>query len=260
MRVLFDHQIFVLQRAGGISRYHVELARALRQMGVGIGIEAPWHRNVHLMDGDLQEAVRGKMLRRWYPGTKHLWLCWGALIARARGTRADVIHETAVSYLPARSSGARVITVHDMIHAYRRLGLPWYEDLNLWLPRRLRGVGAVICVSDHTRQALARYHPDPARQDAVVYHGVDHVDRWGMLSVARTEAMFRECSGPFLLYVGDRRAEYKNFRRILQAYACEPSLRRFRLVTFGGGTPDAAERSLAAQSGIPVWHTYAGGG
>ena len=32
MKVLFDHQIFYEQRVGGVSRYHIELAKGLTQV------------------------------------------------------------------------------------------------------------------------------------------------------------------------------------------------------------------------------------
>ncbi len=42
MRILYDHQVFSLQDAGGASRYHFELIRNLQGLGRGCDRSCSW--------------------------------------------------------------------------------------------------------------------------------------------------------------------------------------------------------------------------
>ena len=41
MRILYDHQVFSLQDAGGASRYHFELVRNLQEW-MGLRLKSSW--------------------------------------------------------------------------------------------------------------------------------------------------------------------------------------------------------------------------
>ena len=48
MKIAFNHQIFSIQKYGGVSRYIVELAEQLHVKGEEIKIFAPFHQNHYL--------------------------------------------------------------------------------------------------------------------------------------------------------------------------------------------------------------------
>ena len=61
MKVAFDHQIFSLQRYGGISRYFFELASRLPAHGVSeVSVVAPLHINNYLASDSARRFTRGR--------------------------------------------------------------------------------------------------------------------------------------------------------------------------------------------------------
>jgi len=62
IRIQFDHQAFILQKAGEWARYFPELACALHQLGTTVDIEVSWYRNIYLRHSRLESIVRGQCL------------------------------------------------------------------------------------------------------------------------------------------------------------------------------------------------------
>ena len=264
LRVLFDGDIFLRQRVGGVSRMFVELAKALPAEGIAPRIFAPWHINEFL--GELS-PVRFPVGQRRITGRAAIAAARRipAAVTRlaARWDRARVVHQT---YYP-RQDGAPakaplVITIHDMIH---ELDLSFAGDPVIgWKARAIARADWIACVSQHTRQDLVALFPDAAPKSSVV-----------PLAAALPDATSasRPQSRPYLLYVGERSRGYKNFGGALAAYA---SLRQvnhdFDLVTIGGGPFTAAEQALiseaklsgrvrqfsAADAALAAWYRHAG--
>lgn len=141
-----------------------------------------------------------------------------------------------------RAAGGKpvVITVHDLIPDRR------YHDRSVIRGRRemLAAASHVIAVSNHTKDDLVRlYDVDPSRV-SVIYHGRRPETPGG-------PKPYGPLAGKkYFLYVGDRRAEYKNFPFFLRAVA--PLLVKLpghELVCTGAGL-SASERRLAERSGV----------
>ena len=118
MRIAYDHQVFVQQRFGGISRYFAELASHLHA-GNQVTIVAPFHQNEYLLRADVAPLVLGRKLTRGRFISIGRLMRWGnrlALPAAWRGQRPDILHETFFSERSYGQCQARVLTVYDMIH------------------------------------------------------------------------------------------------------------------------------------------------
>jgi glycosyltransferase involved in cell wall biosynthesis len=149
-----------------------------------------------------------------------------AATVRAHG---GVLHFTG-HHLARYAPAARlpyVVTVHDLIRHLDAWGddplveRPTRRDrLLLALDRRgIRGAGACIAVSQHTRRALIRHLGVPAERIFVVYEGIDH-DRFRPTGP-------RPVDGPYVLFVGSEHPR-KNLAGLLRAFATLKRDHRFR--------------------------------
>ena len=233
--VLFDHQVFVTQRHGGVSRYFLELARAMQLLpDVHARVFAPGWICGHLQAGDPLHPwsfpwPRFQRGLRYRPSLFSPVLRAALLLGRPR-----VVHETGYVPTHVRARGTiNVTTLHDMtVEVFPE----WFEQSQHRIDQKLaalRRADAIICISQRTRQDLLDRHPDLEPRCAVVPHGVSHQRAEG----PRPGAL----PARYLLYVGTRQ-NYKNFSGLLQALGRARGLPAdLQLLCFGGGPLSADE-------------------
>jgi glycosyltransferase involved in cell wall biosynthesis len=247
MRVAFDSQIFVAQRFGGISRYFSSLALHLAQgANVEVRLDAVLQMNDHAC------ALNGQVRAGWHVDYRRSLrmplLALNSSIGLWRNlTRpADVVHRTYYYPQPPAPRSAKVVlSVFDLIH--EKFGDSFKAvDRDRVIRAKRRAVQAadmVVCISHSTRNDLLAAHPvDPARV-FVTHLGYDPLpepsdrpDEWH--------------GRPYLLFVGTR-PRYKNFARLLEAFASSSRLRRdFDLVCFGGGAWTQDESASISRLGV----------
>lgn len=243
MKVAFDHQIFSMQRYGGVSRYFFELASRLPSHDVtDVSIVAPVHINGYLDDDAARNFTHGRRLSSSF---EHLPLLVGVtnqLVAPLawRGTSPDIVHETYYSRKPVGKARRRVLTVYDMIH---ELFMPEAKAAIAVKHAAVDRADHVICISENTRQDLVRLcNIDPART-SVVHLG------YSLTAEAKDDQLDSDGRRPSLLYVGHR-GGYKNFSTLLQAYASSAVLKEFDLIAFGGFPPQRDEQNEIDRLGI----------
>lgn len=253
MKIAFDHQIFALQRFGGISRYLVRLAEGLQGLGQDPRVFAPLHCNHYVADlppGLLQgrETARlpDKALRLLAPLIR-------AQAGRAiRGFAPEILHETYYDPSALRAPGAaRVVTVHDMIHERFATGVA--RRVQAHKRAAVTRADHILCVSECTKQDLCELLSVPPERVSVVYHGFER------FPVAPMPTDLGDT--PYLLFVGHR-GGYKNFEGLVRAVGQTPHLREaLDIVAFGGGAFSAAEQGLVEQAGLrPAQVRQIGGG
>ena len=87
-------------------------------------------------------------------------------------------------------NSACIITVHDLIRQFDRLGVSTYihqpnlrDKLDLWLDwQGIKRAYHIIAISQNTKKDLINYASIPEERISVVYHGIDHsvfYPRWG---------------------------------------------------------------------------------
>ncbi|MHB8878158.1 MAG: glycosyltransferase family 4 protein [Myxococcaceae bacterium] len=150
-------------------------------------------------------------------------LCLGRLSAVLGRIDEPLYHAVANFNLPlTRVPGKRlVLTVHDLIPVLLpdTVSAAFRWQFRLWLSRSLLVADRVICVSRRTRDdLLARFEVNPGKV-AVVYNGVDHVDRVPAPDPV-SEVYLRTLALPpgFVLYAGALDAR-KNLGLVLEACA-----------------------------------------
>lgn len=144
--------------------------------------------------------------------------------------------------------------------------MPWASKMvdrlshRFLVPRYAARAGAIIAVSEITRQHVMQYLPVPPERVVTVYSGVDDVFRHhpenGRLDRVRSKYALPD---RFLLYAG---AIYppKNFTRLIQAYAAVGPARGIPLVVAGGENRFLSEDELREPErlGIAEWVRWPG--
>jgi mannosyltransferase len=181
--IQIDGIVYSLQRHGGVSVYHRELAQRLQRDG------------------------RSALLSLVTPN-HGAWADWPPGSVRVEAT---VVH-TSYYRVPSDPHVASVVTVLDFVHERFRKGPAlWVHSLQK--NHAIRKARMVICISETTRRDLERFVPglDGARV-RVIYVGAGED-----FSPIPTPHATR----PFVLFVG-KRWGYKSFRLVLHAMADLP--------------------------------------
>jgi glycosyltransferase involved in cell wall biosynthesis len=159
--------------------------------------------------------------------------------------KPDILHETYFdNYQLAAPQTKVVLTVYDMIHEKFREDFT-AKEIKI-ADRKLKAVNRadhVICISENTRKDLIEIANIAASKTSVIHLGFG-------LTEENSPLTDKIINRPYLLFVGHRGLGYKNFGRLLHAYAASPRLRQdFDLVCFGGAAMSAAEQALVTELG-----------
>ncbi len=239
-RVIYTPDIFSLQRVGGISRYICELIQHVSAHDWSPTVAAGFHLNRYLRQ---IPNASGCYLSRLGPVLGDQRLRFNQLLCARAAARAPsaVIHHTYYSDQEFPSSHPVVVTVHDLIDELfpkQPTALPAG-----WKRHNCEKADHIIAVSENTKKDLVeifRLSPDKI---SVIHHG-------DSLAHAQPATSRRPNERPYLLFVGAR-GYYKNFERLMQAYAGSPGLRAdFDLLSFGGGSFSSDELAMLSKLGI----------
>ncbi|MGA2904130.1 MAG: glycosyltransferase family 1 protein [Candidatus Korobacteraceae bacterium] len=248
MRILYDHQVFSLQNAGGASRYFYELIKFLTtvpevQTELLLGINGTVYPFREL---DSSKA-RVTGCREWLPPGTPRYIAneaWSILTAPFHG-KMDIYHPTAYMRMPTARANRVVATHHDCTHERFPELFPDVKKI-LWARKRLfPKVDKIICVSEACRQDLLRFYnvdPDKAR---VIHHGLAPLPR-GREAAAELRRHLRR---DYVLYVG-MRAAFKNFHRLLQAFHDTKLYDSLDLLVLGGSSLTVKEKVLISRLGL----------
>ncbi len=240
MKLLYDHQIFIRQKYGGISRYFYELIlHALKQDGFKVTCYQGWHINYYALADKREcfEDYSGSQHRKIYKSGPVLELLNRIALNRwlkADNKAFDVYHPT--YYGPFNVSTKKtVMTVYDMIHEKFPQYLKGASKFSNNKRKVLAKADKIIAISESTKNDLVALFDLPADKIEVVYLAVsDHF----MPSVQEESSIFRQryqLDKPFILYVGDR-GGYKNFITLLKAFGQWPKRAEYYLVCIGGNS------------------------
>jgi glycosyltransferase involved in cell wall biosynthesis len=249
MRIAFDHQIFGWQEYGGISRYAFELASALHGGGGDeVAIFCPLYVNRYLEHAP-RGLLRGGRRVPPFPYSGRIyrelnrWLAWPAV----RSFRPDIVHETYYSGRSSRVRGARhVLTVYDMIHERFPENFSPADPTRREKAEAVKRADHVICISEQTRADLVDILRVPVEKTSVVHLGFALTSSAGQRPAGQKPPL----EDPYVLFVGSRRG-YKNFGKLLEAYARSPAVHgKVRLLCLGGGAFRPEELDAISRTGL----------
>lgn len=250
MRLAYDHQIFCLQKAGGISRYFCKLLGQLNKLEQTVSVFAPFYRNQYLQQIP-PHLVHGRTVADYPKHCADFAVALNGFVGRQRlkAWHPDLVHETYFSKIRSGLSGRpTVLTVFDMID---ELGLEGPLPTQMQMKRTNKYAAVtradhIVCISEHTRQDLIRLFDVSPERISTIHLGCDQeLAAFASPDAPNgTSSLLVPTSKPYLLYVGLRQG-YKNFAGLLRSVASSSRLKKtFDVIAFGGEGFTQDEQSL----------------
>lgn len=229
--LLYDYQILLMQKYGGISRYFYEVIERVPKEEFKLLFPVIGNQNYYFQDyfGKEIRDIHGmknynRIVKMNQAYTRHLL---------KKGRDNIVFHPTYYNpYFLEGFKGKLVVTVHDMIHE----NYPEYYGGNATIDHKkslMDRADKIIAVSKTTKRDILNIYPDiDENKIAVIYHG-NVKESPVIVNEVYAEKYFK--NGKFVLYVGNR-DRYKNFHNF--AVAVASILKKddkLQLVCVGGG-------------------------
>ena len=235
MKIAFDYTIFMIQKYGGISRYFIELSKALNS-NANCKIIAPISINNHLNQIN-QNLFNLKKINKIPIFTTKLISNLNLLTSSIymKSWKPDIIHKTYFNTHSYKSiNSKKILNVWDLSH---EIYPEFYNKNKNWRPKKqaLELADHIICSSYKTRNDLEKYYNFNLKKTSVVYQGVNHSRNLETVNYNKEK---------YLLYVGSR-LKYKNFENLLKALSINKQiLEDFKLVCFGEEKITPLEKDL----------------
>jgi glycosyltransferase involved in cell wall biosynthesis len=225
MKILLDNVIFSLQKAGGISIvWQQHLKRIINDIDFECSFfeykdaEYNFFRSQIFLDQDSLDIKNNFLLK----------------IKRYLNLHSKIsdkhIFHSSYYRTDKRESAINVTTVHDFTYEYFFNGFS--KNIHSYQKKKsILNSDGIICVSENTKRDLLKFIPNiNENKIRVIYNGVDDVYRPLFdLSNFEKKHFFEDYN--YVLYVGDRKAGYKNFHIAVEV--C--SLSKMSLLIIGGG-------------------------
>lgn len=226
--ILYDPQIFDLQNYGGISRYFANLISGINK-GSELAARLPviYSTNYYLRDFPqfFNNVLGAKLLKKQSKRSK-----WNIRYSSRQIKKSDysILHTTYYDpYFLQIQHTPLVITIHDMIYENHPELFP---DSSVVINQKKLSIDAadvIIAISKYTAEQIIKFYPESSHKIKMIYHGIS--DR-------NTAPANESLPDKFLLYVGDRYAQYKNFSNFLKASAAIiRNNKDLQLICAGGG-------------------------
>ena len=260
MKILYDHQCYSMQNYGGISRYFSELMKYYsvnEDIQVNLSIkysnnyylsDIEWVNYTHLLDEF--NLTSNQLLSDFSFKGKQLLL---QFLNKRNSKREllngdyDIFHPTYYDpyFLKYIQKVPFVLTIHDMIHEiYPNSFFIWDKVAS---NKKLLATHAdkIIAVSENTKKDILNYLNIDEEKIEVVYHGYSP----DLINIKDENNLC--LPDTYILYVGDRRTKYKNFKFF--AKSISPILRSnsdLYLLCVGGGGLTRNELNLFRELNI----------
>ena len=227
MHILYDYQIFELQKTGGISKYHANIHSSLLDQGIHSQIGLLHAENLHLQEIGFESKnnfteddcffkgihFRGKrtlqrgMRKLGYPLTNSHEINANYCRELIKSNSFDVFHPTYYhdTYHDISFPCPVVLTIHDMIYESFPTFFPnihIIQNKKEWAKQSQK----IIAISEYTKKEILRYYDFIKEENVhIIYHGIEQEEFF--------DNTVRE---DYILYVGER-SGYKNFFTLLRA-------------------------------------------
>jgi len=255
VRIFIDGIIFSEQQNGGISRVYREVLPRIADLDPAIQFSVYLRRKIQTAElpcGPQINRINERSIYpwRWLFGKSAVQSYW--LQQTYRRAKPDIFHSTYYTF-PSESCSRYAVTVHDL--TYEQFPDLYREPHHLALIQRKRQcverADVVLTISHSTARDIETHYGVGAHRIVVSHLGVGPV--FHTVENAQQLENFREAYGlnrPFALYIGRRRF-YKNFLRLLNAYADSDLRREIDLITVGGeDTFTAEEQGIINRSNL----------
>jgi glycosyltransferase involved in cell wall biosynthesis len=251
MKILYDYQIFEMQKYGGISRYFIELMRNFHQ-NCEINYELSLaHSNNYFINQNKLSKEKLHLVKTEKTLTSSAYKFIGQMkesnleLTKKKLLKQDfdVFHPTYYNPYFLKYIGTKpfVLTIHDMIHEI----FPEYYSLNdktiLWKKMLAEKANRIIAVSENTKKDIMNLLEISSNKIDVIYHGVSMAENAnGLKNIVNNWQL----PSKYILFVGARE-RYKNFYFFIKSLC--PFLQKNKdifVICAGGGAFSVAEMNF----------------
>lgn len=244
MRILYDNEIFLIQKYGGVSRYYFELIRRMQGFNTEVLLYMGRFINEYGLENCSQKfsVFSGSKIKH-IPRTKLLSITLQKpLFERfAEKQSFDILHQTYFGDINVSKKHKRVVTVYDFTHDKFSENFSKLDRSAKLKKIAIEKADGIICISESTRKDLEDMYNLKSKKVKVIYLA-------NSLKYDINEKSIID--GKYILYIGDRRS-YKNFAIMLKLFEINPSLKDdYKLICCGGGEFTKAETDMISKAGL----------
>lgn len=230
MRVLYDNEIFLIQKYGGATRYFYELIKRMPHLKAEVLLYMGRFINEYGLEeySDRFKVFSGKKIKH-IPRTKLISIkIQKPLFERfALKQEFDILHQTYYADINVKKKFKRIITIHDFTHEKLSGNFSSLDKTAELKKLAVKKSDGIICVSESTKRDLMEMYDTRGKKIKVIYHGN---------SLRYDVKEDSVVSGKYILYVGDRRS-YKNFGMMIKLFEMNEELRAgYKAVCCGGSS------------------------
>lgn len=217
MKILYDYQVFSMQKFGGISRYFYKLCKYNNGLW-NYKVQANYLNNIYL-----DEISNNKkcVIKKYFMGKAFLATLYNKidLYSELSKQNFDLYHPT-YYFNKSIVNKPTVLTVHDFIHELFPQYLTKDKQIIKEKNNSIHKADRIIAISQNTKNDLLKFYPDIADDKIdVVYHAIEWMPN-------EKHILKQKIEKPYILFTGQRWA-YKNFMLFSKAIA--PLLKKYDL-------------------------------
>jgi glycosyltransferase involved in cell wall biosynthesis len=255
MKVYLDGIIYSLQKNGGVTRYTDELADKIVALGNKVTFfmhpsilnEPPKKEGIDFIQIKSPLNTRSKIIKYLtYPIDKFLT----SKYFKTHQIDKGIFHTSYFSYYKDMKI-PQIVTVHDLIHEKFPEHFNYITN-KIFLHQKRKAIvsaSAIICVSQQTSKDLCELYNVDLNKINVVHLGVDEVFNQKKPEEKASFTLSKNISKPYYLFVG-KRSLYKNFDRLVKAFANWDKKNEFFIISIGGGKFTSKEMGLITSLGL----------
>lgn len=218
--IIYDDEIFVRQKYGGVSRIFFELIRKIKSTNNwSVEINNFYSENPLLINLNISH-IRPFLKSINFPLKNKLVRAVSLSYSRYKTTGAirkatnAIFHPTFYNdyYLNSLKHNKQVkliFTVHDLIHEIYPVSKA-YKEISEYKRKNLEVADLIITVSENTKKDLIKFYPFVDESIVFVIHLAETVSQ-------ATPQFINDLPQDYVLFVGER-AGYKNFDILLDAF------------------------------------------
>jgi glycosyltransferase involved in cell wall biosynthesis len=229
MKILYDNEIFLIQKYGGATRYFYELIKRMPALKT----EVLLYMGKFINEYGLEEYSKrftvfsGKKIKH-IPRTKLISIKLQKPLFERFAVKHDfdILHQTYYADINVKKNFKRIITIHDFTHEKLSSNFSSLDKTAELKKIAVQKSDGIICVSESTKKDLLERYDTNGKKIKVVYHGNS------LKYDVKEEAVIKD---KYILYVGDRRS-YKNFGIMIKLFEINERLKNeYKLICCGGG-------------------------
>lgn len=238
MKILYDHDIFYIQKVGGVSKYFLEIFSIIKKFH-NVKIVAPIYINEYLKDYKSKNIFKLLKIKKKYKYTNRFFRFLNIIIFKffLNIYKPNIIHLTYFNKkLEFKKNCKIVITVYDLIHEIYQKKY-FFKYPSNFKKEYISNADHIICISKNTKKDLLKFYNVDKKKISVISLGFNRSKKFIKINDSFL-------NNSYLLFVGERK-KYKNFINLIIAYSNSKKLMsNFKIVCFGGGPLDSLEKKL----------------